>query len=73
MVGEIATTPAISPFLIPNLDKNQSYVSKPENAALVAIRIFALTNPKLKEQLYKFKQKMAKVVYDGAEEVKKIT
>ena len=65
--------PATPLFLIPNLDKNQSYVAKPENAALVAIRIFALTNPELKEQLDKFKQKMAKAVYDGAEEVKKIT
>jgi len=50
-----------------------AYVAKPENAALVAIRIFALTNPELKEQLDKFKQKMAKTVYEGAEEVKKIT
>ena len=50
-----------------------AYVAKPENAALAAIRIFALTNPELKEQLDKFKQKMVKVVYDGAEEVKKIT
>jgi len=50
-----------------------AFVAKPENAALVAIRIFGLTNPELKEQLDKFKQKMAKAVYDGAAEVKKIT
>ncbi len=50
-----------------------SYVAKPENAALAAVRIFALTNPELKEQLDKLKQKMAKAVYDGAQEVKKIT
>ena len=50
-----------------------AYVVKPENAALVAVRIFALANPELKERLDKFKQKMAKAVYDGAEEVKKIT
>ena len=50
-----------------------AYVAKPENAALVAIRIFALTNPELKESLDKFKQKMEKAVYEGAEEVKKIT
>ena len=35
-----------------------AYVVKPENAALVAIRIFALTNPELKECLDKLKQKM---------------
>ena len=50
-----------------------AYVAKPENAALAAIRIFALTNPELKEQLNKLKQKMTKAVYDGAQEVKKIT
>ena len=50
-----------------------AYVVKPENAALVAIRIFALTNPELKECLDKFKEKMAKEVYQGAEEVKKLT
>lgn len=50
-----------------------AYVVKPENAALFAVRIFALTNPKLKEQLDSFKQKMAKAVYDGAEEVEKVT
>jgi len=50
-----------------------AYVVKPENAALVAIRIFALTNPELKECLDKFKQKMTKAIYDGAEEVKKLT
>ncbi len=49
------------------------YVVKPENAALAAVRIFALTNPELKEQLQKLMQKMAKAVYDGAEEVKKVT
>ena len=50
-----------------------AYVAKPENAALVAVRILALSNPELREQLDKFKQKMAKAVYDGAEEVKKVT
>ena len=50
-----------------------AYVAKPENAALTAVRILALTNPELKEQLEKFKQKMAKEVYKGAEEVKKVT
>jgi len=50
-----------------------AFVTKPENAALAAVRIFALSNPELKEQLDKFKQKMEKAVYDGAEEVKKVT
>jgi 5-(carboxyamino)imidazole ribonucleotide mutase len=50
-----------------------AYVAKPENAALVAVRILAMSNPELKERLDKFKQKMAKAVYDGAEEVKKVT
>jgi 5-(carboxyamino)imidazole ribonucleotide mutase len=50
-----------------------AYVAKPENAALVAVRIFALANPELRELLEKFKQKMAKEVYKGAEEVKKVT
>jgi 5-(carboxyamino)imidazole ribonucleotide mutase len=50
-----------------------AYVEKPENAALAAVRIFALANPELKEQLEKYKQKMAKAVYDGAAEVKKHT
>ena len=50
-----------------------AYVAKPENAALVAVRILAISNPELKGHLDKFKQKMAKAVYEGAEEVKKIT
>ena len=50
-----------------------AYVAKPENAALVAARIFAMSNPELKEKLDKLKQKMAKAVYDGAEEVEKVT
>jgi 5-(carboxyamino)imidazole ribonucleotide mutase len=50
-----------------------AYVSKPENAALAAVRILALSNPTLNESLGRFKQKMEKSVYEGAEEVKKIT
>jgi len=48
-----------------------AYVEKPENAALVAARVFALSNADIQKSLEKFKQKMAKAVYDGAEEVKK--
>ena len=49
------------------------YVAKAENAALAAVRFFALSNPELKEKLDKLQQKMVKAVYDGAEEVKKVT
>ena len=49
-----------------------AYVAKPENAALVAVRIFAMSNSELKESLNNFKRKMTKTVYKGAEEVKKI-
>jgi 5-(carboxyamino)imidazole ribonucleotide mutase len=48
-----------------------AYVAKPENAALAAVRILALSNPTLYESLSRFKDKMEKSVYEGAEEVKK--
>ena len=50
-----------------------AYVAKPENAVLVALRILALSNSGLQKKLDNFKQKMVKSVYEGAEEVKKIT
>ena len=50
-----------------------AYVASPENAALVAVRIFAMSNPSLKKCLEEYKKKMTKAVYDGAEEVKKVT
>lgn len=49
-----------------------AYVANPENAALVAARILAMSNSDLKETLFRFKRKMEKAVYEGAEEVKKI-
>jgi len=49
-----------------------AYVAKPENAALAAVRIFSHSNPELKKKLDEYRQKMAKAVYDGAEEVKKL-
>jgi 5-(carboxyamino)imidazole ribonucleotide mutase len=49
-----------------------AYVAKPENAALAAVRIFAMSNPELKKNLDQFKQKMAKAVYKSAEEIKKL-
>jgi 5-(carboxyamino)imidazole ribonucleotide mutase len=48
-----------------------TYVAKPENAALAAVRVLALANPALNESLSRFKEKMEKSVYEGAEEVKK--
>jgi 5-(carboxyamino)imidazole ribonucleotide mutase len=48
-----------------------AYVAKPENAALVAVKILALVNPALNESLNRFKERMEKSVYEGAEEVKK--
>jgi 5-(carboxyamino)imidazole ribonucleotide mutase len=50
-----------------------AYVVKPENAALLAVRILAMANPELKKSLASYKHKIVKAVYDGAEEVKKIT
>ncbi len=50
-----------------------AYVVKPENAALVATRILAISNHELKKCLVAFKEKMAKDVYKSAEEVKKVT
>lgn len=50
-----------------------AYVVKPENAALVAVRILALSNADLKKRLDSFKQKMTKAIYKSAEEVKKVT
>jgi 5-(carboxyamino)imidazole ribonucleotide mutase len=49
------------------------FVIKPENAALLAVRIFGMINPELKKSLAEYKQKMTKAVFDGAKEVKKIT
>jgi 5-(carboxyamino)imidazole ribonucleotide mutase len=50
-----------------------AYISKPENAALAAVKILALSNSILYQNLGRFKQKMEESVYKGAEEVKKIT
>jgi 5-(carboxyamino)imidazole ribonucleotide mutase len=50
-----------------------AYVSRPENAALTAVRILALSNPVLNESLSRFREKMEKTVYEGAEKVKKVS
>jgi len=50
-----------------------AYIPKPENAALAAAKILALSNHSLYESLRRYKQKMERNVYEGAEEVKKIS
>ena len=50
-------------------------ILKPEDLALMAKDpiVFALANPDLKKCLEKYCKKQAKAVYDGDEEVKKVT
>jgi len=50
-----------------------AYIPKPENAALAAAKILALSNHSLYERLRRYKQKTEKNVYESAEEVKKIS
>jgi len=50
-----------------------AYIPKPENAALAAVKILALSNHSLYESLRRYKQKMERNVYEGAEEVKRIS
>lgn len=50
-----------------------AYIPKPENAALAAVRILALSNNRLYESLRRYKQKTERSVYEGAEEVKKVS
>ena len=46
-----------------------AYVPKPENAALAAIKILALSDQSLHKDLLRLKQKMEKKVYTNAEEL----
>jgi len=48
-----------------------SYVVKPENAALVAVKILALSNPSLCGEIERFMQKMRKTVEDADEQLRK--
>jgi len=50
-----------------------AYIPKRENAALAAARILAFSNHSLYESLRRYKQKMERNVYEGAEEVKKFS
>lgn len=47
-----------------------AFVASPENAALVALKILALSNPQLQKKISEFKQRLEKAVYDAAKEVK---
>ena len=46
-------------------------IPKPENAALIAVKILALSDHALNEKIMHFKQRMEKNVYEDAEEIKK--
>jgi phosphoribosylaminoimidazole carboxylase PurE protein len=46
-----------------------TFVSNPENAALSAVKILAVSNPKLRRKVIDFKQRMTEAVYEAAKEV----
>lgn len=48
-----------------------SYVAKPENAALMAVKILALSKPSLYGEIERFMQKMRKTVEKADEELRK--
>lgn len=48
-----------------------AYIPKPENAALAAVKILALSDHSLHEKIMRFKQGMQKNVYEDAKEIKK--
>lgn len=47
-----------------------AYVPEPENATLTALKILALSNPKLQEKIVHFRQKMEEKVYEAAKNLK---
>jgi len=47
-----------------------AFVSNPENAALVAVKILALSNPKLQKKVLEYKERLEKAVYNAAKEVR---
>jgi 5-(carboxyamino)imidazole ribonucleotide mutase len=47
-----------------------TFVSNPENAALAAVKILALSNPKLQKKIIEFRQRMEKAVYEASKEVR---
>jgi len=50
-----------------------AYVPEPENAALAAAKILALSNHSLYEKISRYKQKMTEKVYESADEIRKIS
>jgi len=48
-----------------------SYVVKPENAALMATKILALSNPSLFREVNRFRQRMKRTVEKADEELRK--
>lgn len=47
-----------------------TFVSSPENAALAAVKILALPNPRLQKRVIELKQRMQKAVYEAAKEMR---
>jgi len=47
-----------------------TFVSNPENAALAAVKILALSNPKLQEKILEFRQRMKETVFQASKEVR---
>lgn len=47
-----------------------TFVSSPENAALAAVKILSLSNPKLQRKVSEFKKRLEKAVYEANKEVR---
>ena len=47
-----------------------TFASNPENAALAAVKILALSNPELQKKILEFKQRLEKAVYEASKEVR---
>jgi 5-(carboxyamino)imidazole ribonucleotide mutase len=47
-----------------------TFVSSPENAALSAAKILALSSPRIREKLSAFRNRLEKAVYEAAKEVR---
>ena len=49
-----------------------AFVSNPDNAALLATKILALSNPEIKEKVSAFRERLEKAVYKAAREVREV-
>lgn len=47
-----------------------TFVANPENATLAAVKILALSNPKLHKKVIEYKKRLGKAVYEAAKDVK---